>query len=131
VLIALTDRSPTLAEVVADVPTGARIRLATLQVSRTDAAEAACTAWDLPGLAERFRGHLAAMERPAEGPGAFRTFVDVLQPALTDTLREPALEPDLMPPGWPGPALREAMARYQAEHQDLTDTYLRDVLGAG
>ena len=132
VLIALTDRSPTLADVLAEAPDGARVRLATLQLSRADAAEAACVAWDLPALAERFRGHIARMDRPpVQGPGAFRTFVDVLQPALTDTLREPALEPDLMPPGWPGPELRRAFDRYEAAYQGMLDHYLRDVLRGG
>lgn len=133
VLIALTDRSQALTDVLAAAPPDARIRRATLGMTRAEAADAASVAWGLPDLAARFHAHVAAMDppAPAPGPGAFRAFVDVLQPALTDTLREPALEPDLMPPGWPGPMLRTALGRYQRAHEPVLAAYRDEVLRGG
>ena len=133
VLIALTDRSHTLSDVLGQTPANARTRLATLGMSRAEAADAASVAWDLPGLAQSFRAHIARLDAfsPAAGPGAFRGFVDVLQPALSETLREPALEPALLPDHWPGPALREAFARFADQHASLTAPYLDGGSAAG
>ena len=131
VLVALTDRSHTLADVLAAAPPDARIRLTTLGMTRTDAADAAAVAWDLPGLANRFRAHAHRLDALVpDGTDAFRTFVEVLQPALTDTLHEPALEPTLMPGDWPGPHLRAAVGRASSRHRPLVEDYLSTVLGA-
>lgn len=130
VLIALTDRSAALAVVLADVPPTARVRLTTLGMSREDAADAAAVAWDLDGLAGRFREHVTRLDAlDHDRPDAFRAYVDTLQPALTDTLREPALEPSLLPPEWPGPGLRAALGRAGARHRAVVDAYLDGVLG--
>lgn len=130
VLVALTDRRAVLAELLAAAPETSRVRAVTLGMSVTEAAEAAATAWDLPALATTFRAHIAALDAaPADlGGDGLRRYVEVFQPALSDTLREPALDPALLPPDWPGPELRRAFGRFQARHAGATGRYLRDVL---
>ncbi|MGI3785934.1 MAG: hypothetical protein ACRYG2_34755, partial [Janthinobacterium lividum] len=100
VLIATTDRRQVLADLLAAVPPGARVRLGTLGLPVTEAADAASVAWDLPGLAETYRGHVARLDA-GPAPHDLRTYVEAYQPALTDTLREPGLDPLLLPAGWP------------------------------
>lgn len=126
VLISLTDRRHALAPL-ANIPDGAHVRLVTLGLSEDDAAEAAAVAWDLPGLAEDYRSHIDRLDAEP-GPGDLRGFVETFQPALTDTLREPALDPVLLPPDWPGPELRRAFGRFQQRHDDLVEAYLGNVL---
>ena len=127
VLISLTDRRHVLAPLLEAVPAGARVRLGTLGLSVPDAADAASVAWDLPGLAQTYRDHIERLDsRP--GPHDLRTFVEAFQPALTDTLREPALEEALLPADWPGAELRRAFGRFQERHEALVQAYLRDVL---
>lgn len=129
VLIATTDRRHVLADLLGAVPVGAHVRLGTLGLPVDAAAEAAALAWDLPGLAATYRGHIARLDAEP-GPHDLRSFVETYQPALTDTLREPALDPVLLPPGWPGPDLRRAFERFDERHGGLLDGYLQDVLDA-
>ncbi|HEY0237839.1 MAG TPA: hypothetical protein VGC37_04265 [Friedmanniella sp.] len=127
VLICLTDRRHVLAPLLDAAPDGARIRLGTLGLTRAEAADAASVAWDLPGLGRTYADHIARLDaRP--GPHDLRTFVQTFQPALTETLREPALEEALLPAGWPGPDLRRAFGRFQERHEALVQAYLHDVL---
>jgi phenylacetic acid degradation operon negative regulatory protein len=130
VLISLTDRREVLAPVLDHAPTGARVRLGTLGLSATEAADAASVAWDLPGLAATYVAHIERLEaRP--GPRDLRTFVRTFQPVLTDTLREPALDPALLPRDWPGRELRRTYRRFSEQHRDLVDASLRDALDPG
>ena len=131
VLIAPTDRRHALEPLLATAPNGARTRLVTLGMTTSEAADAASAAWDLEGLAQTYRQHIERLTAPvvAEGPGALRAYVDVFQPALTDTLREPALDPALLPSAWPGPALREAFGRFETAAAPVRQRYLRDVFG--
>jgi phenylacetic acid degradation operon negative regulatory protein len=130
VLVALTDRRHVLAELLAGTPGTAQVRAATLGMSVTEAAEVAATAWNLPALARTFRDHIAALDAAsaAPEPTTLRAYVHVFQPALSDTLREPALDPALLPPDWPGPALRQAFDRFERRHAVMTERYLREVL---
>lgn len=128
VLISPTDRRHALAGVLDDVPPGARVRFATLGLSVADAADAAALAWDLPGLADTYRGHVARLDADP-GPTDLRTFVETFQPALTDTLREPALDPVLLPRDWPGAELRRAFGRFDERHGHLASAALRDAAG--
>lgn len=127
VLISLTDRRHVLAPVLDAAPTSARVRFATLGLSTTAAAQAASVAWDLPGLAETYRHHVAVLDA-TPGPSDLRSFVERYQPALTDTLREPALDPVLLPPDWPGPELRRAFRRFDERTAGLVQGVLGDVL---
>lgn len=128
VLIAPTDRRHVLAPLLDTAPAGAHVRLGTLGLTTTDAAAAASIAWDLPALADLYRAHAARLEAEP-GPDDLRGYVEIFQPALTDTLREPALDPALLPTGWPGPELRRAFASFQGRHAPLVAAYLDDVLG--
>lgn len=129
VLISVTDRREVLAAVLGQAPAGARVRLGTLGLSVTEAADAASVAWDLPGLAATYTAHAGRLgARP--GPRDLGTFVRTFQPVLTDTLREPALDPALMPHDWPGPELRRAFRRFSEQHGGLVEAALRHALGA-
>ncbi len=129
VLVSVTDRREVLAPLLDRAPTGALVRLGTLGLSATAAADAASVAWDLPGLAATYADHVERLDaRP--GPEDLGAFVRTFQPVLTDTLREPALDPALMPRGWPGPELRHAVDRFAQQHRSLVEASLRDALGA-
>lgn len=127
VLVSLTDRHHVLAPLLRTTPPDAHVRVATLGLATADAAEAVSLAWDLPGLAETYRAHVARLDAEP-GPHDLRTYVEAFQPALTDTLREPALDPVLLPADWPGAELRRAFGRFEERHGHLTQTYLDDVL---
>lgn len=125
-LIALTDRSDALTDLVTTAPSAARIRPATLGLTTDHAAAAAAVAWDLPGLAQTYRGHidrLVTAAAAAAGRPALRAYAEIYQPALIDTLDEPALDPVLLPPDWPGTRLREAFAAFEAAHAPLVERY--------
>jgi phenylacetic acid degradation operon negative regulatory protein len=129
VLIGLTDRRHVLADLLAAVPPGAHVRLGTLALPVDVAAGAASVAWDLPGLATTYRAHIEALDaRP--GPADLRSYVEIYQPALTDTLREPALDPALLPDDWPGDELRRAFGRFEDRHGSVLAEYLARVVGS-
>jgi DNA-binding transcriptional regulator PaaX len=135
VLIAPTDRRAVLAPELADRPPGTEVWLTTLAMDPAQAARAASLAWGLPGLAELFRNHAARLEPPVpvpdDGPGALRAYADRLMPALTDTLREPALPAELFPPDWPGTALRRAIGAFTRAYGPATERYVLDLVRAG
>lgn len=130
VLISPTDRRHVLATLLDATPAGAHVRLGTLGLPVTEAAGAASVAWDLPGLARTYVDHVARLDAQP-GPRDLKQFVETYQPALTDTLREPALDPVLMPAGWPGPDLRRAFGRFEDRSRPVVETYLRHLLDAG
>jgi phenylacetic acid degradation operon negative regulatory protein len=122
VLISSGDRHHVLAPLLGAVPAGARVHVGTLGLGTAEAAGAAATAWDLAGLAATYRDHVVRLD--AARPDDLRTFVEAYQPALTDTLREPALDPVLLPPDWPGRELRAAFGRFEAAHGDVVEHHL-------
>ncbi|MFF7070475.1 PaaX domain-containing protein, C- domain protein [Streptomyces pseudovenezuelae] len=81
--------------------------------------ELAAALWPLDRWAADSRAllaHVARAERPAD---RLTGFAAVVRRLLTD----PVLPPELLPPGWPGTALRSAYAAYQGE---LADTVPQD-----
>ena len=129
-LISLTDRSGTLAGVVAAAPPAAQIRMVTLGMTSGQAASAAATAWDLTRLARIYRGHLDRLieaTQAAADTSSLRAYAEVYQPALTDTLREPALDRALLPADWPGTQLRAAFEAFQSAHAPFVEHYLHDL----
>ena len=123
VLIALTDLSPRLAEVLALKPSGASVRVGAIALSVADAAEAAFEAWDLARVGANYRSHIAslrsALAADAELPPSAETlkaFADLSMLPLVDTLRDPGLPPELRPADWPWAELvgliEEVNARY-------------------
>lgn len=85
--------------------------------------EPAAALWPLDDWAARARAllaHVARADRPAD---RLTGFAAVVRHLLTD----PVLPPELLPPGWPGGALRSTYADYQRE---LADTVPQHRLGA-
>ncbi|KUM87299.1 MULTISPECIES: PaaX family transcriptional regulator C-terminal domain-containing protein [Streptomyces] len=81
--------------------------------------ELAAALWPLEHWAADSRAllaHVARADRPAD---RLTGFAAVVRRLLTD----PVLPPELLPPGWPGTALRSAYAAYQGE---LADTVPQD-----
>lgn len=75
------------------------------------ASELAASLWPLEGWAGTARSllaHVARVRRPAE---RFTAFAAVVRHLLAD----PVLPPELLPPDWPGTALRAAYAGYRRE----------------
>jgi len=146
VLIAPTDRSAQLSQLLARRPDGAQVWLTTLGMAPAEAARAAYVAWDLADLArlyhshtERLSGRLASLTTGSaagcrDGPDArqvvqpLRDFVEMLAPALTDTLREPGLPATLLPEDWPGPDLRKVLNQFTATFGPATQGYLESLL---
>ncbi|TQS43945.1 PaaX family transcriptional regulator C-terminal domain-containing protein [Cryptosporangium phraense] len=134
VLISMSELGTRLDGVLADRPAEARVWPARLELSVEDAAAAASIAWGLPALAADYRAYLEVLQSappsssdPAE---ALRAYAGTLTPILVETLREPRLPPGLMPPDWPGPALRSAIGRYSAAAVPAFTTYV-DALASG
>jgi phenylacetic acid degradation operon negative regulatory protein len=115
VLIALTDRSPALAELIARRPDGTRLYLTSLAMSVPDAAAAAYEAWDLAAVDKLYRSYIATLtdalgtlpDSPPPTSASLHTFARLAQMPLSDSLRDPELPAELLPPGWPGVRLRE------------------------
>ena len=133
VLIALSDRRTALGSTLDNPPPGTRMWLTTMAMPADAAAEAASIAWDLPGLATLYREHIGRLgshlSAATSGSQALRTYATVLQPALTDTLREPALPGRLLPADWPGPSLRQAVDTFNAAHFPAVADYVRALTG--
>jgi phenylacetic acid degradation operon negative regulatory protein len=130
VLISPIDRSAALSGVLSNPPHGTHTWLTWLSMVDVDAARAASLAWALPTLAEVYRTHIDRLSQAmAAGGGTevLRDYVDLLLPALTDTLREPPLPAELLPPQWPGTALRRVLAEFSAEFRPRSERYLRSI----
>ena len=74
-------------------------------------AELAAQLWDLPGWARTGRQLLDDMAAATDIPGRFVAAAGMVRHLLTD----PVLPDELLPDGWPGPALRQAYAQFAAE----------------
>jgi len=141
VLIAPTDRRAALNDLLRNPPARAQVWDTTLAMDTDDAARAASLAWDLPGLAQTYYAHIDRLTRvieahravvaghdPTDASEAVRIYVDTLLPALTDTLREPGLPPELMPLDWPGAHLRASITRFAQTFSGTTGPYLDRLL---
>ncbi len=147
VLIAPTDRSGRLAAVLSRQPEDAQVWLSNLAMTPDNAARAASLAWDLPELARRYHHHISRLAgrlaapppglaagcpgrsaAPAAGVAMLRGFVDLLAPALIDTLRNPGLPAILLPQDWPAPALQQAANEFTTTFGPTIQTYLDSLL---
>jgi phenylacetic acid degradation operon negative regulatory protein len=135
VLIAPEDRSAVLAPELAGRPPGTQVWLTTLAMDSAQAAAAVSLAWGLPGLAAIFRGHIERLTSagpvPGDGAAVLRTYADRLMPALTDTLREPALPRELFPADWPGDDLRRAVGGFTRTYGPAAERYVLDLVSSG
>lgn len=74
-----------------------------------DPAELAAALWDLRAWAERAQGLHEALDPAASLAGQFTVAAAVLRHLLTD----PLLPAELLPAGWPGPALRTRYVEFE------------------
>jgi phenylacetic acid degradation operon negative regulatory protein len=75
----------------------------------------AATLWDLEAWAERAERLIAALESVEDMAQRFMVATAMVRHFRDD----PVLPPELLPPGWPGSALRDAYAGYEAELGEL------------
>jgi phenylacetic acid degradation operon negative regulatory protein len=87
----------------------ARVRV--LSARDDEPAELAARLWDLPGWAAAGQRLLADMAAAADVPARFVTAAAMVRHLLTD----PVLPDELLPPDWPGDALRAAYQDFAAE----------------
>lgn len=73
-----------------------------------DPAALAAALWDLAGWAERARDLRAALAEAGSPADRFTVSAAILRQLLAD----PLLPPELLPDGWPGPALRACYADF-------------------
>lgn len=147
VLVAPTDRSSRLAAVLSLQPEDTQVWLSNLAMTPDHAARAASLAWDLPELARRYHHHISRLAgritapppgladgcpgrsaAPEAGVAMLRDYVDLLTPALIDTLRNPGLPAILLPPDWPAPALQQAANEFTATFGPTIQSYLDSLL---
>jgi len=134
VLIAAEDRSALLPA----PPDDAQLFVTRLAMDRPDAARAARVAWGLDELARTFAGYtadlraaLAALDAPpAAGPQTLVRYADLLKTPMTETLRSPRLPAELLPAGWPMPALWQAIGEVQRTFGPAASAYVTTVLDA-
>ena len=136
VLIALHDRTSSLGRVLERRPEGARVIATTLAMGAEDAAQAAHAAWDLDALALLYAAHVERLEAaldsvagaPDESAATLHRFADLARGPMTDTLRDPGLPPELIPPGWIGARLMAAIGRANALYGPPSRAYARRLL---
>ena len=136
VLIALTDLSPRLADIVAQKPSGASVRIGAISLSVPDAAAVAYEAWGLEQVGANYRAHIAslraALASDAELPATaatLRTFADLSMLPLVDTLRDPGLPPELRPADWPWAALTGLLEQVSARYWPPAIAYAQTKFG--
>lgn len=132
VLIALTDLSPRLADVLATKPSDASVRIGSLALSVEDAAAVAAEAWDLARVGANYRAHIdvlrAAMADGRELPATaetLRAFAELTMSPLVDTLRDPGLPPELRPADWPWTELTAVLEQVNARYAPPAIRYAR------
>ena len=136
VLIALHDRTASLGRVLERRPEGARVIATTLAMGAEDAAAAAYAAWDLDALGLLYASHVerleSALDAAAGAPdptaATLRRFADIARGPMTDTLCDPGLPQELVPPGWIGARLMGAIGRANALYGPPSRAYARRLL---
>lgn len=83
-------------------------------VPEGDPAALAAALWDLDGWARRARALTAAADAAEEAGDLARRFT-VAAAALRHLLADPLLPDELLPGGWPGAALRDRYAAFEAD----------------
>lgn len=135
VLISLGDNRERLADVLEDCPPEARIQFARLTLEPADAVRAAAVAWDLAGMAEIYRGHIAHLGAalretdppPATGDTLVR-FAELSMVPMVDTLADPGLPAALLPDDWPLPELWRIIGEIHALYGPPAGAYVQRVI---
>jgi phenylacetic acid degradation operon negative regulatory protein len=94
----------------------ARVRV--LRATDPDSIGLAAALWDLPGWAHAGRELLDEMRSATDIPGRFVAAAAMVRHLLID----PVLPDELLPPEWPGAALREAYMTFAAELTSRRET---------
>ncbi|WP_133849956.1 PaaX family transcriptional regulator C-terminal domain-containing protein [Labedaea rhizosphaerae] len=137
VLISLTDRTAALGDLLTTVPDGARVYRAMLTMDVHEAAAAAWDAWNLAEVGALYRTHVATLTKAVresdehQPPTAetLRRFTELGRLPFVDTLRDPGLPPELVPPDWPGPALQRATVEVARRFAPAANAYVMSLLG--
>ncbi|MBV9846271.1 MAG: hypothetical protein JOZ47_14550 [Kutzneria sp.] len=132
VLISVVDHGEAIAEMLDQCPPAARVYRTRLVMDTADAKRAACHAWELEEVGRMFERHIGALskllsttpDKPEPSARTLRTLSGVVRTPMTDTLREPELPVELLPPSWPGPRLRELAAEVGARFGPATAAYV-------
>ena len=86
-------------------------RVRVLRATDDDPAGLAALLWDLPGWVQTGGRLLARMAEADDVPARFEIAAGIVRHLLTD----PVLPDALVPPGWPGPALRDCYTEFAAQ----------------
>jgi phenylacetic acid degradation operon negative regulatory protein len=134
-LVATSDRWTELAGLVPDEPPpGSQLLRVQIRLDEADSRLVAARLWGLDALAERYQEVLAesraltgqAGQHPA-GAAAFRAFADATLPIFDATAADPDLPDELLPAGWPGPELGEALGHAFRAFHPLIAGYLESL----
>lgn len=141
VLIAPNDRSNGLVELLEHPPAQAHVWLSRLAMDTRAAARAASYAWDLAALADTYLTHVERLDRAtsahravlagttyADESSTVRNYVDAVLPAVMETVREPGLPIEILPPRWPRPRLQAAIEECTMTFAGTTDPYVHRLL---
>jgi phenylacetic acid degradation operon negative regulatory protein len=117
-LIAPSDRRAEIAPVLDKRPRDASVLFAQLRLSVEDSRAVAAELWELDELAHRYRAlavaardaAVAARRRPPTGPAALVGLAVATLPIYEAIRDDPGLPAQLLPPDWPQPELRAALA---------------------
>lgn len=94
-----------------ELPDDVRAHIRVVRVHDDDPPGLAATLWDLPAWMAAGNDLLADMASAADVPGRFTAAAGIVRQLRTD----PVLPDGLLPPGWPGAAMRAAYQDFAAE----------------
>lgn len=99
---------------------GGQCTVFTAAAPEEEPAALAARLWDLPGWADRARGIAAALDHAEDLADRFTVSAAALRHLLTD----PVLPEALLPPDWPGAALRRRYDAFERELRDVLRAHL-------
>lgn len=116
-LIAPTDRSTELAELLNHTPPRTEVLTPRIELSLPEARRVATRIWNLEGLAENYRTVIATATaatqahaaNPPTGREAFQALAETLQPVYAAAGDDPDLPTELLPADWPGERLGQTI----------------------
>lgn len=137
-LVSPYDRWTALGDAVTDPPSGARVYPVRLRLTLGDARTVAAEAWNLDGLAHRYRQRVATMRRrlaagrPDPPPTArtLRTYTQLLRPAVQLLLADPGLPDELLPADRPRAEVLAAIAATERRFREPSKSYVDGLIAA-
>lgn len=136
VLIALTDHTDALAATTARRPPSATLYPAEMRLALPDARRAAAQAWALHDVEQRYLRHChdlrTALNRSAGPPepsaATVRLLAELVNGPLIDTLPDPNLPAELLPPRWPRGRLFELIGQLSQRYGPAAASYVRGMI---